>query len=63
MNWNSKTKTWTDLKSLAVIRLAKIARRLRDKKMSVKNIAEVLDKSESRVREYLRETFLFKQKK
>tara|TARA_R110001606_G_scaffold391752_1_gene560118 strand:+ start:194 stop:364 length:171 start_codon:yes stop_codon:yes gene_type:complete len=54
MNWNSKTREWTDLKSLAVIRLAMIARRLKDKKMSIKNIAEVLDKSESRIREYLK---------
>ena len=42
MNWNSKTSEWTELKSLAVIKLAVIARRLKDKKMSIKNIAEVL---------------------
>lgn len=54
MNWNSKTSEWTELKSLAVIKLAVIARRLKDKKMSIKNIAEVLDKSESRIREYLK---------
>jgi|TARA_X000001382_G_scaffold112848_1_gene90291 predicted transcriptional regulator len=53
MNWNSKTKDWTELKSLSVIKLATIARKLREKRMSVKNIAEVLGKSESRIREYL----------
>jgi|TARA_R110000737_G_C14154753_1_gene408390 predicted transcriptional regulator len=54
MNWNSKTKQWTDLKSLAVIKLATIATKLRSKSMSIKNIAEVLDKSESRIKEYLK---------
>ena len=54
MNWNSKTKQWTELKSLSVIKLATIASKLRAKRMSVKNIAEVLDKSESRIREYLK---------
>ena len=54
MNWNSKTHTWTDLKSIAVRNLAMIARRLRDRNMSIKDIAEVLDKSQSRIREYLR---------
>ena len=54
MNWNSATKEWTQLKSLQVIKLATIAKKLRAKRMSVKNIAEVLDKSESRIREYLK---------
>tara|TARA_R100000988_G_scaffold61058_1_gene30534 strand:- start:314 stop:484 length:171 start_codon:yes stop_codon:yes gene_type:complete len=54
MNWNSKTKQWTDLKSVTVIKIAKIARKLKSKRMSVKNIAEVLDRSESRVKEYLK---------
>ena len=54
MNWNSKTKEWTELKSLRVINLAKIARKLHTKRMSIKNISEVLDKSESRIREYLK---------
>jgi len=54
MNWNSKTKQWADLKSVAVITMATIARKLKTKRMSVKNIAEVLDKSESRIREYLK---------
>lgn len=54
MNWNSKTQTWTDLKSLRVKNLALVARRLRNKNMSIKHIAEVLEKSESRIREYLR---------
>ena len=54
MNWNSKTKQWTDLKSVTVIKMAKIARKLKSKRMSVKNIAEVLDRSESRVKEYLK---------
>lgn len=54
MNWNSKTKQWTDLKSVTVIKMATIARKLKTKRMSIKNIAEVLDKSESRVKEYLR---------
>ena len=54
MNWNSKTKQWTELKSLSVIKLAVIANKLKSKRMSVKNIAEVLDKSESRIREYLK---------
>jgi|TARA_R110000787_G_scaffold70911_6_gene157798 predicted transcriptional regulator len=54
MNWNSATKEWTQLKSLSVIKLATIAKKLRAKRMSVKNIAEVLDKSESRIREYLK---------
>tara|TARA_R100001463_G_scaffold131284_1_gene191203 strand:+ start:1105 stop:1275 length:171 start_codon:yes stop_codon:yes gene_type:complete len=54
MNWNSKTKQWTELKSLSVIKLAVIANKLKNKRMSVKNIAEVLDKSESRIREYLK---------
>jgi len=54
MNWNSKTKTWTDLKSIQVRKMAGIARKLKAKRMSIKNIAEVLDKSESRIKEYLR---------
>ena len=54
MNWNSKTKQWTELKSLSVIKLATIAQKLRNKRMSIKNIAEVLGKSESRIREYLK---------
>jgi hypothetical protein len=54
MNWNSKTKQWTDLKSVTVIKMATIARKLKTKRMSIKNIAEVLDKSESRIKEYLR---------
>jgi len=54
MNWNSKTKQWTELKSLSVIKLATIANKLRTKRMSIKNIAEVLNKSESRIREYLK---------
>ena len=29
MNWNSKTKQWTDLKSVSVIKLATIASKLR----------------------------------
>ena len=39
MNWNSKTKQLTDLKSVTVIKMAKIARKLKSKRMSVKNIA------------------------
>ena len=54
MNWNSKTKQWTDLKSVTVIKMATIARRLKTKRMSIRNIAEVLDRSESRIREYLK---------
>jgi hypothetical protein len=54
MNWNSKTKNWTDLKSLRVRNMALIARRLKDRQMSIMDIAFVLDKSESRIREYLR---------
>ena len=54
MNWNSKTKQWTDLKSVTVIKMATIARKLKTKRMSIKNIAEVLDRSESRIREYLK---------
>tara|TARA_Y100000401_G_C8193197_1_gene159779 strand:+ start:143 stop:307 length:165 start_codon:yes stop_codon:yes gene_type:complete len=54
MNWNSKTKKWTQLKSWSVIKLATVANKLRSKRMSVKNIAEVLGKSESRIREYLK---------
>ena len=54
MNWNSRINEWTDLKSLAVKNLAAITRRLKNKNMSIKDIAEVLDKSESRIREYLK---------
>ena len=54
MNWNSKSKEWTDLKSWRVRNMALIARRLRDRRMKVADIAFVLDKSESRVREYLK---------
>ena len=49
-----KSKQWTDLKSVAVIKMATIARKLKTKRMSIKNIAEVLDRSESRIREYLK---------
>ena len=48
------TTQWTELKSLSVIKLATIASKLRNKRMSIKNIAEVLGKSESRIREYLK---------
>tara|TARA_R110000823_G_scaffold150192_1_gene281046 strand:- start:158 stop:325 length:168 start_codon:yes stop_codon:yes gene_type:complete len=54
MNWNSKTNQWTELKSLSIIKLATIAKKLRYKRMTIKNIAEVLGKSESRIREYLK---------
>jgi predicted transcriptional regulator len=54
MNWNSKTQQWTDLKSVTVIKMATIARKLKAKRMSIKNIAEVLGRSESRIREYLK---------
>jgi len=54
MNWNSKTKQWTELKSVSVIKLALMARKLKAKRMSIKNIAEVLNRSESRIKEYLK---------
>tara|TARA_X000001382_G_C3135553_1_gene167833 strand:- start:22 stop:192 length:171 start_codon:yes stop_codon:yes gene_type:complete len=53
MNWNSKTKDWTEIRNLSLVELANKAKKLKENGMSVKSIAKVLGKSESRIREYL----------
>ena len=53
-NWNSTIGEWTDVKSDRVKDLAVVCRTLKSKGKSVKEIAQLIDKSEGRVYELLR---------
>ena len=52
-NWNSKTKTYTNIKNQDTLNKAKEAQQLKIKGLSVKEIASKLNLSKSRIYEYL----------
>jgi len=54
-NWNSKKKEYTDIIKMDTREKAKLAQFLKLQGMSVKDIAEKLELSESRIKEYLRD--------
>ena len=54
-NWNSKLNKHTEIKGEETKKLAKEAFRLSELNYSVKDIAAKMGKSESRIREYLRD--------
>jgi len=53
-NWNSKKKTYTDLKGEDTNLKASKARKLKKNGVSVKEISEIIGVSSSRIYEYLR---------
>ena len=53
-NWNSKTKQHTQVVRKETIEKAKSASKLKDRLMSVAEIAKVMKLSESRIRELLK---------
>jgi DNA-binding NarL/FixJ family response regulator len=53
-NWNSKDSKYTNIKSTSVKDRATEVNKLHDKGVSVKDIADRYDLSESRIREYLK---------
>jgi predicted transcriptional regulator len=54
-NWNSKTQKWTSIKRSETQEKAQKAFDLRSRGLSVKEIADALNLSKSRVYEYLRQ--------
>ena len=52
-NWNSKTKTYTNITNQDTLNKAKEAQQLKIKGLSVKEIASKLNLSKSRIYEYL----------
>ena len=54
-NWNSKKKEYTDIIKMDTREKAQLAQFLKLQGMSVKDIAEKLELSESRIKEYLRD--------
>jgi len=54
-NWNSKKKEYTDIIKMDTREKAKLAQFLKLQGMSVKDIAEKLELSESRIKEYLKD--------
>ena len=53
-NWNSKTGKWTELVNEETIMTAEKAKRMKEKGMSVKDIASKLKLSVSRIYELLK---------
>ncbi len=53
-NWNSKTRTYTNIKNQDTQNKAKEAQQLKIRGLSVKEIASKLNLSKSRIYEYLR---------
>jgi transposase len=53
-NWNSKTRTYTNIKNQDTLNKAKAAQQLKIKGLSVEEIASKLNLSKSRIYEYLR---------
>ena len=53
-NWNSKTRTYTNIKNQDTQNKAKEAQQLKIKGLSVEEIASKLNLSKSRIYEYLR---------
>ena len=53
-NWNSKTRTFTNIKNQDTQNKAKEAQQLKIKGLSVEEIASKLNLSKSRIYEYLR---------
>jgi DNA-binding NarL/FixJ family response regulator len=54
-NWNSKKKEYTDIIKMDTREKAQLAQFLKLQGMSVKDIAEKLELSESRIKEYLKD--------
>lgn len=54
-NWNSKKKEYTDIIKKDTREKAQLAQFLKLQGMSVKDIAEKLELSESRIKEYLKD--------
>ena len=53
-NWNSKSKTWTSIKSVEIQERANLAQMLKNDGKSVKEIAEIMHLSVGRIYEYLK---------
>jgi predicted transcriptional regulator len=53
-NWNSKSGTYTDIKSEEILNKSKKAQELKTKGLKVVEIAKELGLSKSRIYEYLR---------
>lgn len=53
-NWNSKTRTYTNIKNQDTQNKAKEAQQLKIRGLSVKEIASKLNLSKTRIYEYLR---------
>ena len=53
-NYNSKENKYTNIKSFDILERAKHCQYLHSKGMSVKDIAEKFNLSESRIRQYLK---------
>ena len=53
-NYNSKENKYTNIKSLDILERAKYCQHLHSKGMSIKDIAEKFNLSESRIRQYLK---------
>ena len=53
-NWNSKSKTWTSIKSVEIQERANLAQMLKNDGKSVKEIAEIMNLSVGRIYEYLK---------
>jgi len=54
-NWNSKKKEYTDIIKMDTREKAQLAQFLKLQGMSIKDIAEKLELSESRIKEYLKD--------
>ena len=53
-NWNSKSKTWTSIKSVEIQERANLAQMLKNDGKTVKKIAEIMHLSVGRIYEYLK---------
>ncbi len=53
-NWNSKSKTWTSIKSVEIQERANLAQMLKNDGKSVKEIADIMNLSVGRIYEYLK---------
>ena len=53
-NWNSKSKTWTSIKSVEIQERANLAQMLKNDGRSVKEIADIMNLSVGRIYEYLK---------
>ncbi len=53
-NWNSKSKTWSSIKSVEIQERANLAQMLKNDGKSVKEIADIMNLSVGRIYEYLK---------